>query len=99
LASRRHAGRAERGAQGTREQVFLGDKNSLCWRGSIGEMALYIKGKVSTTYAVLGSSVKGLYADGDEIQGASVGGAAVFGWIAGENTATYARGAETPSYR
>jgi succinate dehydrogenase/fumarate reductase flavoprotein subunit len=77
----------------------LGDKNSLCWRESIGEIALSIKGKVSTTYAVLGSSVKGLYAGGDDIQGASVGGAAVFGWIAGGNTATYARGAETPSYR
>ena len=30
------------------------DKKSLCWRGSIGEMALYINGKVSTTYAVVG---------------------------------------------
>ena len=75
----------------------MGDKNSLCWRESIGEMALYIKGKASTTYAVLGSSVKDLYAGGDEIQGASLGGAAVFGWIAGGNAASYARVAETPS--
>ncbi len=76
---------------------FLGDKNSLWWRENIGEMALYIKGKVSTTYSVLGSSVEGLYAGGDELQGASLGGAAVFGWIAGGNAASYARGAETPS--
>jgi hypothetical protein len=28
------------------------DKNSLCWRENIGEVALYVKGKMSTTYAV-----------------------------------------------
>jgi len=32
----------------------LNDKNSLCWRESIGGMALYGNGKVSTTYAVIG---------------------------------------------
>jgi len=30
------------------------DKNSLCWRENIGETALYVNGKVSTTYALLG---------------------------------------------
>ncbi len=75
----------------------MGDKNSLGWMENIDEVALYVKGKASTIYAVLESSVKGLYAGGDEIQGASVGGAAVFGWIAGGNAASYARVAETPS--
>jgi len=35
------------------------DENSLCWRESIGEMALHIKGKVSTTYAVLALAYAG----------------------------------------
>jgi hypothetical protein len=30
------------------------DKDSLCWRENIGEMALYVNGKVSTTYAIIG---------------------------------------------
>jgi len=37
------------------------------------------------------TSVAGLYAAGDEFQGASLSGAAVFGWIAGENAAKYAQ--------
>ncbi len=61
-----------------------------------------------TTYEILPSggvyhnekgetSVKGLYACGDELQGAALSGAAVFGWIAGENAAHYAREVETPN--
>ncbi len=43
------------------------------------------------------ASVNGLYAAGDELQGASLGGAAVFGWIAGENAAIYVKGVGTPN--
>ncbi len=32
----------------------MNDKNSLSWMENIGEMALYVKAKVSTAYAVLG---------------------------------------------
>jgi len=32
----------------------MDDRNSLCWRESIGEMALYVNGKVSTIYPVIG---------------------------------------------
>jgi len=30
------------------------DKNSLCWREDIGEIALYVNGKLSTIYGVIG---------------------------------------------
>jgi succinate dehydrogenase/fumarate reductase flavoprotein subunit len=41
------------------------------------------------------TSVKGLlYAAGDELVGGGLPGAAVFGWIAGENAALYAKGME-----
>jgi succinate dehydrogenase/fumarate reductase flavoprotein subunit len=60
---------------------------------------------VFTTYEIMPSgglyynekaetSVKGLYAAGDELQGASLTGAAGFGWIAGENAAKYVEKAE-----
>jgi hypothetical protein len=32
----------------------MNDRNSLCWRESIGEMALYVNRKVSTIYPVIG---------------------------------------------
>jgi len=41
------------------------------------------------------TSVKGLYAAGDEIFG-GISSAATFGWIAGENAAKYAKGVKTP---
>lgn len=41
------------------------------------------------------TSVKGLYAAGDELQGASLIGAAGFGWIAGKNAAEHAKRVET----
>lgn len=41
------------------------------------------------------TSVKGLYAAGDEAFG-TISGAATFGWIAGENAAGYARKAKAP---
>ena len=31
----------------------MNDKNSLSWTENLGKMALYVKGKASTTYAVL----------------------------------------------
>jgi hypothetical protein len=37
-----------------KENIEMNDKNSLCWRESIGGVALYVNGKVSTTYAVIG---------------------------------------------
>ncbi len=37
------------------------------------------------------TSLKGLYAAGDEIHG-GISGAAIFGWIAGENAASYSKG-------
>jgi len=37
------------------------------------------------------TSVKGLYAAGDEMQGAAISGSAIMGWIAGENAARYAK--------
>ncbi len=40
------------------------------------------------------TSVKGLYAAGDEVAG-GIGNAAIFGWIAGESAAAYAREAES----
>jgi succinate dehydrogenase/fumarate reductase flavoprotein subunit len=40
------------------------------------------------------TSVKGVYAAGDELVGAGLAGAAVFGWIAGENAAKYAKSRE-----
>ncbi|MFC2005332.1 FAD-binding protein [Chloroflexota bacterium] len=43
------------------------------------------------------TSVKGLYAAGDELQGGSLSGAANFGWIAGENAAKYVKEAKTPN--
>ena len=55
---------------------LLNDKNSLRWRENIGEVALYVKAEMSTTYAVLrlgygGGVVRGakrgeghLYSDG-----------------------------------
>ena len=42
------------------------------------------------------TSVKGLYAAGDEMQGASISGSAVLGWIAAENAARYAKEAGIP---
>lgn len=42
------------------------------------------------------TSVKGLYAAGDETLG-GISAAATFGWIAGENAARYAQGARLPS--
>jgi len=32
----------------------INDKSSLCWRGSIGKMALYVEGEVSTRHAAVG---------------------------------------------
>ena len=43
------------------------------------------------------TSVKGLYAAGDEMQGASISGSAIIGWIAGENAAHYSKEAEVPN--
>jgi len=45
------------------------DKNSLCWRENIGEMALYVNGKVSTTYVVLGLGYGGRACEGYQGQG------------------------------
>lgn len=40
------------------------------------------------------TSVQGLYAAGDELVGGGLAGASVFGWVAGENAAVYAKGRE-----
>ena len=42
------------------------------------------------------TSLKGLYAGGDEAGGGGIAGAAIFGWIAGENSARYAENTGTP---
>lgn len=44
------------------------------------------------------TSVKGLYAAGDESQG-GISAAATFGWIAGENAANYAKKAASPGFQ
>ena len=42
------------------------------------------------------TSIKGLYAAGDVGFPTGISGAAIFGWIAGENAAKYAKGAKSP---
>ena len=49
--------------------MIKNDKNSLCRRESIGEMALYVKGKVSTTYAAIGRGYGGRACEGCQRQG------------------------------
>lgn len=51
---------------------------------------VYYNGKGET-------SIEGLYAAGDEMQGASISGSAILGWIAGENAAQYVREASSPN--
>jgi hypothetical protein len=43
--------------------------NSLRWRENIGEVALYVKGEMSTTYAVLGLGYGGRACEGYQGQG------------------------------
>ena len=51
-------------------QLFVvTDKNSLCWRENIGGMALYVNGKASATYAVIGVGHGGRAYEGCQGQG------------------------------
>ena len=47
----------------------MSDNNSLCWRESIGGVALYVNGKAATTYAVIGVGHGGRAYEGCQGQG------------------------------